>query len=297
MRGRAACAALAAALLAWAQPERLRFQASGEEFHFDTGLLKGKLRAGGRSLGLSSVVHTPSGREISRSMGLVGHYRVFTANRRYGDAAWNWPSQARLLEDGAVEVYWPAAEGRPFRLWALYRWSGAGELDVETRVIADEQLDGFEVFLASYFSEDFKVSRAYAGSPPAWLPADPASGVWQMFPRDPQAVALIHDGRWSYPPSPVNWAVRPALAEPIGLRRAPALDLTAVVMAPRQECFAVASPHETEGHYSIYLSLFGSRISAGERRRARSRLIIARSLEEGRIPELYRSYLAGLEGR
>jgi hypothetical protein len=294
---RAAWAALAAALLARAQPEKLRFQPSGDEFVFDTGLLKGKLRAGGRSLGLCSVVHVPSGAQISRSMGLFGHYRVFSANRRYGDAAWNWPSQARLLPDGAVEVYWPAAEGRPLRLWAVYRWSGAGELDLETGAESDAELPGFESFLASYFSEDFKISRAYAGSPPAWLPADPAHGVWQMFPRDPQALALIQDGRWSYPPSPVNWALRPVLAQPIGLRRAPALDLTAVVMAPREECFAVASPHQTEGHYSIYLSLFGGTLSPGRRQRARARLVIAGSLEERRIPELYRAYLAAIEGR
>jgi len=118
-----------------------------------------------------------------------------------------------------------------------------------------------------------------------------------MFPRDPQALALIQDGRWSYPPSPVNWALRPVLAQPIGLRRAPALDLTAVVMAPREECFAVASPHQTEGHYSIYLSLFGGTLSPGRRQRARARLVIAGSLEERRIPELYRAYLAAIEGR
>src|SRR5664279_621881 len=63
---------------------KLVFLASGtNEFTFDTGVLKGKLRADGKSRGLSSVVHLPSGATLDTSMGLFGHYRVFSANKRY----------------------------------------------------------------------------------------------------------------------------------------------------------------------------------------------------------------------
>ena len=66
---------------------KLAFAASGtNEFTFDTGVLKGKLRAGGKSTGLSSVVHLPTGVTLDSSMGLFGHYRVFSANKRYGTA-------------------------------------------------------------------------------------------------------------------------------------------------------------------------------------------------------------------
>ncbi|MCX6924779.1 MAG: hypothetical protein NT154_16425, partial [Verrucomicrobia bacterium] len=62
---------------------KLAFSASGtNEFAFDTGVLKGKLRAGGKSTGLSSVVHLPTGARLDSSMGLFGHYRVFSANKR-----------------------------------------------------------------------------------------------------------------------------------------------------------------------------------------------------------------------
>lgn len=294
----APAAVLAAAFVpVAAQEARLRFQQAGEEFAFDTGVLRGKLRAGGRSLGLSSVVHVPTGAALSRSMGLLSHYRVFSANRRYGDGAWDWPSTAQLREDGSVEVHWPPAPTRPFQIRALYRWSAPGWLDLETTIQADEELPDFEAFIASYFTQNFNVSRLYAGSPPSWLPAAASEGVWQMFPRDPQAVAIIQDGRWSFPPSPVQWAIRPAFAQPLAVRRAESLNLTAVVMAPRQDCFAVATPHQTESHYSLYLSLFGRTIHPGERARARARLVIASALEQDGIPALYRAYLKQIERR
>jgi hypothetical protein len=98
------------------------FSAAGaNEFSFDTGVLRGKLRAEGRSRGLSSVIYLPAGMRLDSSMGLFSHYRVFSAGKRYGTAAWDWPSEARLGSDGAVEARWPEAEGRPFELRARYR--------------------------------------------------------------------------------------------------------------------------------------------------------------------------------
>ncbi len=289
---------LALSLTAAAQQTQLRFRQAGEEFEFDTGRLKGKLRAGGRAVGLSEVKHVPTGRTVSRSLGLFSHYRVFTTNRRYGDAAWGWPSQAVLREDGGVEVRWPAADDRPFELRALYRWSAPDALDVETCVRAHADLPGFESFLASYFADGFTISRVYArgisGAESVWVSAEASDGVWQMFPRDPEAVTLIRDGRWSFPPSPVEWALRPVLAAPLGLRRAESWGLTAVVMAPREDCFAVATPHGAEPHYSMYLSLFGRTIAAGVTARARARLVIRESLDDEKIPDLYRAYLREL---
>src|ERR1017187_8906776 len=102
----------------------LAFSASGtNEFTFDTGVLKGKLRADGKSRGLTSVVHLPTGATLDSSMGLFSHYRVFSANKRFGTAAWDWPSEAKLRRDGSVEVRWPSAEDRPFELHAVYRWA------------------------------------------------------------------------------------------------------------------------------------------------------------------------------
>jgi hypothetical protein len=272
----------------------LAFSASGtNEFTFDTGVLKGKLRSDGKSKGLSSVVHVPTGLTLDSSMGLFGHYRVFSANKRYGTAAWDWPSEAKLHKDGSVEVRWPSAEDRPFELRAVYRWATPDTLDLETSVQAKTNLARFESFLASYFSECFTNSSAYVRSnSQQWLErAGQSFGVWQVFPRDDQAVSIIQDGRWKIPPNPVDWVIRPRLAKPLAVRGCPANGLRAVLMSPPSDCFGVLTPFEGEGHRSMYLSLFGKDLRAGETARARARLMIVSKLPDAEVVRACDTYL------
>jgi hypothetical protein len=273
---------------------KLVFSASGTNgFAFDTGVLKGKLRAGGKSTGLSSVVHLPTGVTLDSSMGLFSHYRMFSANKRYGNAAWDWPSEAQLRPDGSVEVRWPSAEDHPFELRAVYRWAAPNILDLETSVQAKTNLARFESFLASYFAEGFTnawVSARTNNQP--WLePADPSHGTWQAFPRDDQAVAIIQDGRWKLPPNPVDWAIRPFLAKPLAIRRSPVNALAAVLMSAPQDCFALLTPCEAESHRSTYFCLFGQDLKAGETARARARLVIQKNLASEAVDSLYSTYL------
>ncbi len=270
------------------------------ECSFDTGILRGKLRADGKSLGLSSVVHIPSGAALSGAYGIFGHYRVFVTNKRFGTAASDWPSTARLLEDGAVEVSWPAAKDRPFELRAIYRWHDPSTLDLETVVKAQEELPHFESFLASYFNEAFMNSIVFVREnpetpgKPGFLAAKKSFGDWLMFPRDAGAVKLIKDGRWTIDPHPVDWAIMPEFSKPLGIRRDPKTGITAVLMAPRDDCFALSTPHQAEGHYSLYMSLFGGTIRSGEVARARARLWIAQNPSDQDILDAYRAYLGEL---
>ncbi len=297
--GLAVALVLCGACLVQAQAEppgvgKLAFTASGtNEFAFDTGVLKGKLRAGGKSTGLSSVVHVPTGITLDSSMGLFGHYRVFSANKRYGTAAWFWPSDAKLRPDGSVEAHWPSTEDRPFELRAVYRWAAPYILDLETIVLAKTNLAKFESFLASYFSEGLTNACVYvrSNSQTFLMAADKSEGIWQAFPRDDQAAAIIQDGRWKYAPSPVDWVIRPHLAKPLGVRRCPANNLVGVLMSPPQDCFAVLTPYEAETHRSMYLSLFGQDLRTGETVRARARLVIGTSLSREAIDNLYSAYL------
>jgi hypothetical protein len=259
----------------------LAFRASSDGgFEFDTGGLRGRLRAGGKSLGLTAVVHAPSGAPLDRSNGLFSHYRVFTRGKRYGGGAWDWPSTARLLPNGAVAVRWPAVEGRPFELSAVYQWRRADTLDLTTTVTAQADLLGFESFLASYFSEAFTNALVCArgdadsGGQPVFRPAVKSAGDWQMFTRDEDARTFASDGRWKLEPNPVDWAMMPVLAKPLGLRRAPGTGMAVALMALPGDCFAIATPHEGEGHYSMYLSLFGRDIKAGQSLQARTRLVL-----------------------
>ncbi len=277
----------------------LRFLASGtNEYSFDTGVLRGKLRAGGRSTGLSSVVYTRTGMRLDASMGLLGHYRVFTSNKRYGTAAWDWPSEARLADDGSVQMRWPATAERPFELRATYRLILPDCVDLETAVEAKADLPKFESFVASYFTSSFTNAAVETGEREEFTPADQSAGVWQAFPRDDVAVEIIKDGRWKIEPNPVDWVIRPKLAQAMGYRCAPAppTQTTALLMAPTNDCFAILTPHQTEPHYSMYLSLFGRDVKAGETARAHAGLAVQSDSPDAAKRAYYRFYLRRIGG-
>jgi len=273
------------------------------EYTFDTGVLRGTLRQGSKSLGLAPVIHVPTGARLDRSMGILSFYRVFTTGKRYGAGAWDWPSIARLLPDGAVQVTWPEAVDRPFEMTALYRWKDPQTIDLETTVTARKDLSGFESFLAAYFSEAFPTPCVYvrenpeAQGKPGLLPAKKTYGEWQMFPRDEQVLPIIRDGRWGLQPNPVTWTIMPRLAAPLALRRGAGNGLVAVLMAPPGECFAIATPYEGEGHYSLYFSRFGQDLQTGQTAKARTRLIIGAGISDDQAIALDREYTKELSAR
>jgi hypothetical protein len=269
-------------------------------YEFDTGILRGKLREVGKGLGLTSAVHVPTGTTLNGAYGLLSYYRVFTTNKRYGTAAWGWPSTSKLLPDGAIQVTWPQGDDRPFELGAIYRFSDASTLDVETIVKAGNDLGKFEVFLASYFHESFPLPQVFVTPEPktvgkrTFLTAKESYGNWQMFPRDYDVLSIIRDGRWQKEPNPVDWKIMPPMAKPIALRRGPEPAPTAILMAPPEDCFAISTPYEGEGHYSMYFSLFGCDIKAGQTARARLRLVVTDVSSNREILNLYQKYIRDL---
>ncbi len=269
-------------------------------FDFDTGTLKGKVRQGGKSKGLSSMVHIPTGTRLDASMGILSYYRIFTKDKRYGSGAWDWPSEAKLLPDGAIEVAWPKAADRPFEMTSVYRWNDSDTLDVETTVKASEDLSDFEVFLASYFDKAFPSSSVFVapgsrtGPKPKLFPARKSYGDWLMFVRDDKAASMIKDGRWKKEPNPVKWTIMHKMQDRIAVRATGKGDLNAVIMAPCEDCYAISTPYEGEGHYSTYLSLFGYDVKAGQTVKARSRLVITTETSQKDIVKLYEKYMNDL---
>ena len=298
VRGAAAAVALpwwATAVGRAAEPQ-LAFAAADKEYAFDTGVLRGVLRSQGASKGLTPVIDAASGTALAKVYGLCSHYRLLDAEARYGTAAWDWASQAKLLSNGAVETLWQADPQHPFDLQAVYRWVAPNTLDVTTAVTARQDLPRFEVFLASYF-EGFAAAFAYVqacpetGGKPGFLEAKQSAAPWQMFPRDEQAVNTIGDGRWRRLPNPVDWKIMPPLAGAVALRRDAATGLAGLVMAPPGDCFAVAMPFGEEGHRSLYMSLFGGDVKSGQTATARARLVLARGLSDEQAIALYEAYV------
>jgi hypothetical protein len=266
-------------------------------YTFDTGVLRGTMCPNGKLQGLTSVTHVPSGARLDRSMGILSYYRVFTTGKRYGTGAWEWPATAKLLSDAAVQVASPATADRPFEMSATYRWKDPQTLDVETVVAAHKDLSKFESFLASYFDAAFPSPFVYVSEGPelggksGFLLAKKTVGDWQMFPRDAAVVPIIQDGRWNLEPNPVNWTIMPRLHSPLCLRRGAANGLVVVVMAPPEDCFAVATPCEGEAHYSLYVSRFGRDIKTGETVKARARFVVLASASDPQVLDLYQQYL------
>lgn len=262
-------------------------------FRFDTGMVRGVLRDGGASLGLFPIEHRASGRPLASPLGLMNYYRIFTPNHRYGESMRALPAETEQIAPDTVHVRWAADEARPFTLTAIYRWIAPDTLDVVTEVKAHTDLPDFEVFLASYASAHYPVSSVYTRQPDgeaAFMTAEAKDGVWQMFPRDDAAVDMIRDGRWTIEPSPVDWAIRPCFAAPLLYRRDPESKLAIILMTRPEDCFAVSTPHRGEGHFSMYLSLFGRSLASGETVRAYSRMIFA-ELDDPAIVARYEAFI------
>lgn len=271
--------------------EALKFRRAGNEFRFDTGVLRGTLRAGGASKGLGPIEYVPTGKSLAGPYGLLSPYRLLTPKARFGTAAWDWASDAQLRSDGAVRVQWKADAEHPLDLTAVYRLTAANSVDVQLTVTPHQELNRFEVFLASYFDgfpQSFAYARSTAGTGDL-IEAKQADGYWQAFPRDPEAITLIRDGRWHHPPNPVDWEVRSQLAGPLGVRRNP-LGLTAMVMAPAADCFAVMMPYGAEPHGSLYLCLIGRDLAAAKPATATARLTVAADLDTAAILAAYRRH-------
>jgi len=272
----------------------LSFQTDGKGFRFDTGFLKGRLHEDGRSIGLSEVTVAGMPEPVSQSMGWLSLYRLLDDHARYGGGAWDWASEARLA-DGGVETAWQADAAHPFDLTARYAWARTNAMDITVTVRAREDLRGFEVFLANYFKGfDRAFVRTREGGLEQFVEAKERDATWHIFPRGEEVVRLIQDGRWKREPNPVDWTVRPALAMPLAMRQDTTNRLTAVLMAPAADCFAVATPFGAEAHRSLYLSLFGKDLARGASATARARLVIGRLFTQEQVVGIYRDYLQSL---
>jgi hypothetical protein len=309
------CLVLSAARVSLPGAERanLAFQPASEPglYRFDTGVLRGKVRAGGKSQGMIELVHTPSATAVPQGgdlPGLLSFYRVFSTGTRYGDAARDWPTANRILDDGALELRWRPASEHPLEITAVYRWTQADTLDLETTVRPEQAMPQFELFLSSYFRPGFHAlvyvkPSLFSPGEPAFLPADVnplVDGSYLMFPRDREAVLRIFDRRWEAPPNPVQWSITRWLGAPLAMRRDEASGVAALLMAPMEDCFAIATPYNktppdgVAGHFSLYCSLFGQNLAAGEVARAHTRLVVGKDLTGGRAVELYQQYLKEL---
>lgn len=286
---------------ALADDPKLLFQPAGPGLYaFDTGALRGALKLDGKFQGVYPLYSGATGPDLTRPPGIFSPYRLFSGSVRFGNAARDWPTQTRLLSGGAVEACWAPAKEHPLAITAVYRWTAPGTLDTEWTVKPEQDMQAMELFMSTYFTNDFLASiwlRPAGQEKPRFVPIDRGPedrGGYVMFPRDEAARQIIQNGRWKVPPNAVDWALRDGLAAPLVIRRDKGLGLTAAIMCPPADCFAVASPWnpqtpEAKGYRSIYLSLFGRDVKAGQTSKARCRLLIGH-LTDDEVAAQYEKY-------
>ena len=272
------------------------------EYLVDTGSLKGTFRFEGRSIGFVPFFSISPELEISANPtalpGLLNFYRVFATNQRFGESMRSVQSKTELLDGKTMKVLWEADEAHPFVLSTVYQWLNPQTLDLHISVEAKQTLPDFEIFLSSYLTDKFPESYVYAQTEEGdkFLPTPMDAGVWQAFPRDEQAIPIIRDGRWTIPPSPVDWAIRPFYKEPIIYRINKETNLAVVQMAQKKDCFALLTPHASEQHYSMYFSLFGKTLETGQTVSTTVRMIIAPMSEE-QILTSYQEFISSNKER
>ena len=278
-------------------PPKLAFTRAANELRFDTGVLKGTLGEEGKSLGLRPLTHRATGAQIAGAFGILSPYRLLTSHARFGTAAWDWPRTCEVQADGAARVRWSADKEHPLDLTGVYRWSPpipwTSNCWSSPSAISTCSSCSWPVT-----STDFRQALApvtlqgpgLLSGAGTFVEAVKADGDWLTFPRDRTAAAIFGDGRWTRPPNPVTWKIRPAVAAPMALRRDAKSGLTAVLMSRPADCFAVSMPYGEDPHRSVYLSLFGRDLKAGKAASAGARLVIGKDLTEDRAMELYRNY-------
>ncbi len=281
---------------------------------FDTGALRGKLQADAKSQGIPTFIDVSTGTELAHgggNPGILSFYRLLSANKRWGDMARGdmfrqWPQDVKTLPDGAAQVHWPSRDDHPVDVTATFRWTTPTTLDLETIAKPGQDMPAFEVLLSSYFNKNSQ-NGAYVQAP-VDAPGKPyfltpqgnplVAGTYLAYPRDLRAAQNIFDTRWEQGShSPIQWSVTRFLAAPIALSRDVKTGITVVLMARPQDCFAIRMPYNqtppdrVSAHHSIYLSLFGGDLKAGQTARALLRLTVGRDITDAKAVELYNAFL------
>jgi len=267
---------------------------------FDTGVVRGSLQKDGAGEALKPITFVNPEIAINgTNHGLLTPYRFLTPQKRYGFGSWEWPRTGKVLPDGSAELRWNAAADRPFTFSTGYQWKAADTLDFTVTFAPRTDLEKFELFLGSYFL-NFKKVKAFvkdAGNGAAGFieVSDQIKGGYQLFPRGPEVLPVLNDGRWNFPPFPITWTVRNSLAAPLGMKVEPKSGVTVLLMSPPEDCFALSATKPSWSQGAFYLSLFGKDVPRGQTVLARVRLVFGRNISDAQAIQKYAQYLKDLK--
>jgi hypothetical protein len=258
-------------------------------WNFETEHVTGRFFSDGLAL-KSTINDRKTGDEVGE---ILLPYRLLSRSGWHGEAR-DMPHTARLLDDG-IECEWSPTVSHPSTLRITTRLALPHAIDIEVEVRADATLPDYELFYSCYFRRPMCGGGYVASLPreqptvPGWTQVVPQSAdfyreMYVAFPRDERAAALICDGRWQRGRHFTRFLPCRYHAAPLGFYWNNTTSLCALLMAPPEDAYSVSMAYQTTeerddvGHHnSLYISLFGRDIHAGETARARLRMVLDRS--------------------
>jgi hypothetical protein len=254
------------------------------DFSFDTGAIKGTIRADGKSQGIVELIDVASGIDVTKKPGYPGVfsvYRLFSGSKRFPDGR-SAPHRGALNENRTeLRIDWEPSGDNPVVLGAVFTLTDPRSIDLALQLTPRAAAPAYELFLSSYVRAEFRhflfvKQTIHAGAKDEPVLLEPMAspftdGCYLAFPRDVGACRALFDGRWQCPPNPVHFAVGRHYAVPILGSRDPTSGLSFLIFARPEDCFALETTYARPGqpdsvadHNSLYLSLGGGDLAPGK---------------------------------
>lgn len=264
-----------------------RERIEGEEYRFDSAPYEVVLRADARRHGLVCLRRRGSELNLVRQPYFsLNVYRFMSAGKLMAIAR-DEPFEVEVRPDG-VTLRWQATVAHPARLTAEYAVRDEGTVDVTLTSEVEARLEGYEVYLSSYFDfalEPYAVLPSWPGRTGAGdqrlvklVDSPLIHGNYLVFPRDSRAASQRFDGRWIDAKTGkliAPWVSGPFYGRPAAVMARPGEYV--VQMADPTSCIGIGTTYAGSledsivRHNALYFSFFGEDVTPGARQVARMR--------------------------
>lgn len=263
----------------------------------------------GKSHHFSNVVHKPSGVRISpdgermAATGMLNFFRVLIQGGYLTELRVEEP----LLEESkdGITMIWKPTIRRQAKVKVQFTFREPNIIDMDLWVESLANYPGFEILLSAYLAAGFEsgvyvAKEEFGGVEPQQIrlmDQPMIHGIWPFFPRDEAGAHLLTDGRHQKG----RWYWRMAIGRRYGI---PLVffsknGIDAILMGRMQDVYAVGATYKGDaendpvaGHRSLYLSLFGEDLKAGEGRHTQMRMVIGDfGSDPGKHMELYQTFI------
>ncbi len=263
----------------------------------------------------SNVIHKPTGLKISpdgdrmAGAGMLNFFRVLIEGGYLTELRVEEPL-FEPTEDG-ISFTWMPTIRRQAKVKVKFTFRQPNIIDMDMWVETLTNYPGFEILLSAYMAPGFESGVYVAkeefgpieGEQIRLVDQPMIHGIWPFFPRDEAGANLLTDGRhqkgrWFW-----RMAIGRRYAMPLAFFSKNGVD--AIVMGRPEDVYAVGATYKGDaenddvaGHRSLYLSLFGENLKAGEGRHTQMRMIIDDfGSDAEKHKELFRSFLKDMESK